>query len=103
MLLRICNPFKHDCLGKYKTLRSFKSSEHFYEKVDGPYCGLGYFSSFSDPINLASWTQKRITVILQLFTGQSMQRMGSNILNVGKTMNLNQKQVSDFSEYPRWS
>ena len=32
-------------------LRSFKSSEHFNEKGDGPYRGFGYLSLFSDPID----------------------------------------------------
>ena len=48
-------------------LRSFKSSEH-NEKGDGSYRGSGYFSLFSDPIDLATWSQKRITVNLHLST-----------------------------------
>ena len=38
-------------------LRSFKSSEHINEKGDGPYRGFGYLSLFSDPIDLATWSQ----------------------------------------------
>ena len=38
-------------------LRSFKSSEHINEKGDGPYHGFGYLSVFSDPIDLAKWSQ----------------------------------------------
>ena len=39
-------------------LRSFKSSEHIDKKGDGPYRGFGYLSLFSDPIDLATWSQK---------------------------------------------
>ena len=39
-------------------LRSFKSSEHINEKGDGPYHGFGYLSLFSDPIDLATWSQR---------------------------------------------
>ena len=39
-------------------LRSFKSSEHINEKGDGPYRGFGYLSLFSDPIDLATWSQR---------------------------------------------
>ena len=39
-------------------LRSFKSSERINEKGDGPYHGFGYLSLFSDPIDLATWTQR---------------------------------------------
>ena len=38
-------------------LRSLKSSEHINEKGDGPYRGFGYFSLFSDPIDLATGSQ----------------------------------------------
>ena len=31
-------------------LRSFKSSEHIFEKGDGPYRGFGYSSLVSDPL-----------------------------------------------------
>ena len=41
-------------------LRSFKSSEHINEKGDGPYRGFGYLSLFSDPINLATWSQRKL-------------------------------------------
>ena len=41
-------------------LRSFKSSEHINEKGDGPYCGFGYLSLFSDPIDLATWSQREL-------------------------------------------
>ena len=33
-------------------LRSFKSSEHINEKVDGPYSGFNYQSHASDPLDL---------------------------------------------------
>ena len=39
-------------------LRSFKSSKHINEKGDGPYRGYGYLSLFSDPIDLATWSQR---------------------------------------------
>ena len=38
--------------------RSFKSSEHINEKGDGPYRGFGYLSLFSDPLDLAKWSQR---------------------------------------------
>ena len=41
-------------------LRSFKSSEHINEKGDGPYRGFGYLSLFSDPIDLATWSQREL-------------------------------------------
>ena len=51
-------------------LRSFKSSEHINEKGDGPYRIFCYLSLFSDPIDLATWSQKELnTVILQLSKG----------------------------------
>ena len=37
-----------------------KSSEHINEKEGGPYRGFGYLSLFSDPINLATWSQKEL-------------------------------------------
>ena len=37
-------------------LRSFKSSEHINEKMDGPYRGF----DFSDPVDLAKWSQREI-------------------------------------------
>ena len=39
-------------------LRSFMSSEHINEKMDGPYRGFGYLSVFSDPLDLATWNQR---------------------------------------------
>ena len=39
-------------------LRSFKSSEHINEKRNGPYRGFGYLSLFSDPLDLAKWSQR---------------------------------------------
>ena len=39
-------------------LRSFKSSEHINEKGDGSNRGFGYLSLFSDPIDLATWSQR---------------------------------------------
>ena len=39
-------------------LRSFKSSEHINEKGDGPYRDFGYISLDSDPIDLATWSQR---------------------------------------------
>ena len=41
-------------------LKSFKSSEHISEKEDGPYRGFGYLSLLSDPIDLATWSQRDI-------------------------------------------
>ena len=41
-------------------LRSFKSSEHNNENVDGPYRGFDYKSLFSDPLVLAKWSQREI-------------------------------------------
>ena len=41
-------------------LRSFKSSEHIYEKMDGPYRGFDYKSLFSDLLDLAKWIQREI-------------------------------------------
>ena len=41
-------------------LRSVKSSEHINEKGDGPYCGFGYLSLFSDPIDLVTWSQREL-------------------------------------------
>ena len=41
-------------------LTSFKSSEHINEKGDGPYRGFGYLSLFSDPIDLATWSQREL-------------------------------------------
>ena len=38
-------------------LGSFKSSEHIKDKGDGPYRGFGYLSLFSDPKDLATWSQ----------------------------------------------
>ena len=39
-------------------LRSFKGNEHINEKWDGPYRGFGYSSLFSDPTDLALWSQR---------------------------------------------
>ena len=39
-------------------LRSFKSREHINEKGDRSYRGFGYLSLFSDPIELATWSQE---------------------------------------------
>ena len=41
-------------------LGSIKSSEHFHEKRDGPYRGFGYLSLFSDPSDLATWSQREL-------------------------------------------
>ena len=41
-------------------LRSFKSSEHIFEKGDGPYRGFGYSSLVSDPLDLATWSQREL-------------------------------------------
>ena len=43
-----------------KKLRSFKSSEHINEKMDGPYRCFDYKSLFSDPLDLAKWSQREI-------------------------------------------
>ena len=40
--------------------RFFKSSEHINEKRDGPYRGFGFLSLFSDPLDLAKWSQREI-------------------------------------------
>ena len=37
-----------------------KSSEHNNEKQDGPYGGFGDLSLFSDPLDLAKWSQRKI-------------------------------------------
>ena len=39
-------------------LRSFKSSEHINEKRDGPYRFFGYLRIWSDPLDLAKWSQR---------------------------------------------
>ena len=41
-------------------LRSFKSSEHIFEKGDGPYRGFGYSSLVSDPLDSATWSQREL-------------------------------------------
>ena len=41
-------------------LRSFKSSEHIFEKGDGPYRGFGYLSLVSDPLDLATWSPREL-------------------------------------------
>ena len=41
-------------------LRSFKSSKHINEESDGPYRGFGYSSLFSDPLDLATWSQSEL-------------------------------------------
>ena len=38
--------------------RSFKSSEQINEKGKGSYRGFGYLSLFSDPTELATWSQE---------------------------------------------
>ena len=43
-----------------KELRSFKSSERINEEGDGPYHGFGSLSLFSDPVDLASWSQRQL-------------------------------------------
>ena len=43
---------------KYKTKTEILSSERINEKGDGPYSGFGYLSLFSDPIDLATWSQR---------------------------------------------
>ena len=50
----------------FANLYLFKSSEHIYEKGDGPYCGFGYLSLFSD--TLGNTEPKKITVILHFST-----------------------------------
>ena len=35
------------------------SSEYICEKGDGPYRGFGYLSLFSDPLELATWRQRK--------------------------------------------
>ena len=41
-------------------MRSFNSSEHINEKRDGSYRGFGYFIIFSDPLELAKLSQRKI-------------------------------------------
>ena len=41
-------------------MRSLKSSEHINEKEGGQYRGFGYLNFFSDPIDLATWSQKQL-------------------------------------------
>ena len=41
-------------------LRSFNSSELINEKGDGLYSGFGYLSLFSDPKDLATWSQREL-------------------------------------------
>ena len=48
-------------------LRSFKSSEHIHEKSDGPYRGFGYLNLFSDPLDLAIWSQRELQHICETF------------------------------------
>ena len=37
---------------------SFKSNEHINEKGDEPYRVFGYLSFASDPLELATWSQR---------------------------------------------
>ena len=59
-----CKPGLKYSLGSYDNfpikikLRSFKSSEHINEKMGGPYLGFGYFYLISDPLDLATWSQR---------------------------------------------
>ena len=48
----------HHTLKTKIKLRSFKSSEHIYEKDDGPYHGIGYSSLVSDPLDLKTKYEK---------------------------------------------
>ena len=41
-------------------LKSFKSSEHINEKRDGPYRGFSYSSLISDPLDLATSSQREL-------------------------------------------
>ena len=41
-------------------LRFFKSSEHINENGDGPYHGFGHLSLFSDPLDMATWSQSEL-------------------------------------------
>ena len=41
-------------------LRFFKSNERINGKRYGPNRGFGYLSLFSDPLNLAKWSQSEI-------------------------------------------
>ena len=47
-------------IAKKMKLRSIKSSEHIFQKGDGPYRGFGYSSLVSDPLDLATWTQREL-------------------------------------------
>ena len=41
-------------------IKSFKSRGHINEKGDGSYRGFGYLSLFTDPIDLATWSQREL-------------------------------------------
>ena len=63
-------------------MRSFKSSEHIFEKGDGPYRGFGYSSLVSDPLDLATWSQRKLQYFLNFQQANSKIKMGPNILNL---------------------
>ena len=50
-------------------LSSFKSSEIIYEIVGGPYHDFGYLSLISGPINLTTWSQRKILQFYELHRG----------------------------------
>ena len=60
---------RKDCsnIDKKLKLRSFKSSEHINEEGGGPYRGFDYSRLVSDPIDLATWSQRELLLILISF------------------------------------
>ena len=46
--------------GSNNYILSLKSSEHINEKGDGSYRGFDYLSLVSDPLDLASWSQREL-------------------------------------------
>ena len=52
-----------------KKLRSFKSCEHINEKGEEPNRAFGYLSLFSDPIDLAAWSQREYMIFCNFQQG----------------------------------
>ena len=82
--------FKHGLVIKLYShlLRFFNSSEHINENRDGPYHGFGYSSLISDPLILATWSQRKLNSKFETFklvvnTKTSIIQMVPNILTVG--------------------
>ena len=55
-------------------LRSFKISEHNNEKGDGPYHGFDYSSLVSDPLDLATWSQRELKTFCNFQQGSRYYR-----------------------------